>query len=286
MKTISLNNKPFNCGLNKPENELMMVNLLYSAIIASIEAGKKIIEIYNSGNFDVEFKSDNSPLTLADKASHEIIQDSLSKTGIPVFSEEGKALEFEQRKFFKRYWLIDPLDGTKEFINKNGEFTVNIAFINYGNPIIGVVYVPVTGELYFANINGSFKKIVFNPEEIEPYALSQNATMLPFTTVPDDEFIVVGSRSHMNDETKEFIDKLDTQGKQLKLVTKGSSLKLCIIAEGNANLYPRLGPTMEWDIAAGHAVARFAGRKVTVYPTGEPLMYNKESLTNPWFIVE
>ncbi len=262
-----------------------MVNLIYTAINASIEAGKKIVEIYNTGDFEVEIKSDNSPLTLADKASHEIIKNILSKTGIPVISEEGKPLEFEHRKLMNRYWLVDPLDGTKEFISKNGEFTVNIALINYGNPIIGVVYVPVTGELYFANINSSFKKIVFNSEEINPNAVSENATLLPLNT-SNDEFIVVGSRSHMNKETEEYIDKLDKQGKPLKMITKGSSLKLCIVAEGNADIYPRLGPTMEWDTAAGHAIARSAGRKVTVYPSGEPLKYSKESLINPWFIVE
>jgi 3'(2'), 5'-bisphosphate nucleotidase len=261
------------------------MSLLYTAIVASIEAGKKIVEIYNNGNFETEMKSDNSPLTLADKASHEVIKNLLSKTGIPVLSEEGKMFEYELRKLWKRYWLVDPLDGTKEFINKNGEFTVNIALINYGNPIIGVIYVPVTGELYFANLNGSFKKIVFNSEEINPNDLTENASILPLTT-SNDEYVVVGSRSHMNDETREYIDKLDKQGKPLKMITKGSSLKLCIVAEGNADIYPRLGPTMEWDTAAGHAIALFAGRKVTIYPSGGSLKYSKEDLHNPWFIVK
>lgn len=259
----------------------MTNQLLNTAIEAAIEAGKEILKIYQTADFEVEFKADDSPLTKADKAAHHIIVEHLSKTNFPILSEEGKHIDYTERAKWSTFWLVDPLDGTKEFIKRNGEFTVNIALIDQQSPILGVVYVPVTGEIYFADHSGTFKALLTEPFNDGLIA----AIKLP-TQDENQEFVVVGSRSHMSSETKEFIDKLDKKGKSLKLISKGSSLKLCQVAEGTADCYPRLGPTMEWDTAAGHAIAKFAGKSVNIYPDNTPLIYNKENLLNPWFIVK
>ena len=259
----------------------MIGDLLNIAIQAAIEAGIKILDIYHSSDFEVEFKADNSPLTQADKAAHLVIVEHLKKTGYPILSEEGERPPYEERSAWNAFWLVDPLDGTKEFIKQNGEFTVNIALINDKTPALGVVYVPITGEIYFADYKGSFKSVKSkNIEQIE-----QEAILLP-QPQSSNEFTVVGSRSHMSAETEDFIQKLDKKGKPLKMVSKGSSLKLCLVAEGQADCYPRLGPTMEWDTAAGHAIVKFAGKTVNQYPENTPLQYNKENLLNPWFIVQ
>jgi 3'(2'), 5'-bisphosphate nucleotidase len=242
----------------------------------AIEAGKEIISVYNSSDFSIEIKPDSSPLTSADKAAHQIITSYLEKTPFPILSEEGKTISYNERKKWKKFWMVDPLDGTKEFIKRNGEFTVNIALIENNLPVAGVVYVPVTGVLYMADKNGAYK---YHEEG------KGKKIKLPVDK-KHDTYRVVGSRSHMNPKTEEFIKKIDSRGKPIEIVSKGSSLKICLVAEGNADIYPRLGPTMEWDTAAGHAIARFAGKKVTVYPTQEPLTYNKENLLNPYFIVE
>ncbi|MCF8360034.1 MAG: 3'(2'),5'-bisphosphate nucleotidase CysQ [Prolixibacteraceae bacterium] len=243
---------------------------------AAIEAGKEIISVYNSSDFSIEIKSDNSPLTRADKAAHQIITSYLEKTPFPILSEEGRTISYNERKKWETFWMVDPLDGTKEFIKRNGEFTVNIALIENNLPVAGVVYVPVTGVLYVADKNGAYKYCNGGKDA---------KTKLPIDK-KHDTYRVVGSRSHMSPETEAFIKKIDSRGKPVEMVSKGSSLKICLVAEGNADIYPRLGPTMEWDTAAGHAIARFAGKKVTVYPTQEPLTYNKENLLNPYFIVE
>jgi 3'(2'), 5'-bisphosphate nucleotidase len=261
-----------------------MDQLLEIAIIAATEAGKKIMEIYLTPEFEIEMKVDQSPLTLADKMAHETIFAHLVKTNVPILSEEGNSIPWEIRKNWNSFWLVDPLDGTKEFIKRNNEFTVNIAFIENNTPVMGVVYVPVSNELYYADKNGSFKCHVNLNEKSSTKSSFENSRKLPFQP-SGSHFVVIGSRSHLNKETEEFINKLDTNGKPLKMVTKGSSLKLCLVASGEADLYPRLGPTMEWDIAAGHAIARFAGRNVTKL-NGDQLVYNKENLLNPHFVVK
>lgn len=261
-----------------------MDQLLEIAIIAAIEAGKKIMEIYLTPEFEIEMKVDQSPLTLADKMAHETIFAYLVKTNVPILSEEGNSIPWEIRKNWNSFWLVDPLDGTKEFIIRNNEFTVNIAFIENGTPVIGVIFVPVSNELYYADKNGSFKCHVNLNEKSSIKSSFEKSRKLPFQP-PGSQFVVVGSRSHLNKETEDFINKLDTKGKPLKMVTKGSSLKLCLVASGEADLYPRLGPTMEWDIAAGHAIAHFAGRSVTKL-NGDQLVYNKENLLNPYFVVK
>jgi 3'(2'), 5'-bisphosphate nucleotidase len=258
--------------------------LLRKAIVTAIDAGKKILEIYKQADFEIETKTDHTPLTIADKAAHFIITELLSGE-FPMLSEEGKSIPWKIRKNWDSFWMVDPLDGTKEFIKRNGEFTVNIAFIEKGTPMIGVIVVPVLGELYYANENGSFKCNISLNEETDINDIIKNSIKLPSES-EGTHFVVVGSRSHLNTETEEFIKNIDTKGKPLMIVTKGSSLKLCLVAMGKADVYPRLGPTMEWDIAAGHAIAIFAGRSVLQYPSGDPVVYNKENLLNPWFVVK
>lgn len=258
----------------------MTKTLIEIAIQAALDAGNEILKIYNSSDFGIELKSDNSPLTLADKAAHKSIVSHLLQTNYPILSEEGKSIEYEQRKKWTTYWLIDPLDGTKEFIKKNGEFTVNIALIDKQIPVMGVVFVPVSGTLYFAYKGEAYKSTQTNNINLA----FDTAQKLPLKT-SNNKYIVVGSRSHMSDQTRDYIDRLDTQGKELEMISKGSSLKICLVAEGSADCYPRMGPTMEWDTAAGHAIALGAQKKVLVYPQNNPMLYNKENLLNPYFVV-
>jgi 3'(2'), 5'-bisphosphate nucleotidase len=260
-----------------------MKELLNIAAEAAIKAGKKILEVY-AKDFAVETKTDNSPLTEADRESHNIIKDHLQQTGLPLLSEEGKQLAFADRKDWETFWLIDPLDGTKEFIKKNGEFTVNIALIKNKKPVLGIVYVPVTGILYFGSeSNGSFKIAYDENKTVEE--LIANAAKLPDAVSPE-KYTIVASRSHSSAETENFIDERKKIHGEVDLISAGSSLKLCLVAEGKAQVYPRLAPTMEWDTAAGHAVAKFSGCKVYDFKTNEELEYNKENLLNPWFVVE
>jgi len=261
--------------------------LLEIAIKASIKAGEKILEVYNQ-DFDVEFKDDNSPLTLADKKAHDIIISYLSETDYPILSEEGKAIAFEKRQKWKTFWIVDPLDGTKEFIKRNGEFTVNIALIENNKPILGVIYIPVQQSLYFANeYSGAFKIDQINSEN-EVCSLSDHIShgnKLPQQN-QSETYTVVGSKSHMTKETEEFIQELEKVHGKIEVKSKGSSLKICMVAEGKANIYPRFAPTMEWDVAAGHAIAKFAGKNIYIAKTDNELTYNTETLLNPWFIVK
>ncbi len=256
------------------------------AIEASIEAGKAIMSFYNQ-DFDVEIKSDNSPITKADKKANEIINSYLLKTGIPIISEENKQIDFLERKKWNTCWIVDPLDGTKEFIKKNGEFTVNIALIREGKPIIGVIYVPEKEILYFGSVQSrkAYKLI-----QIEKKVKIDNIINLAELIEPKKSskiIRVVGSRSHMNLETSKFIERLNLKhsNSEIKIVSKGSSLKFCLMAEGEADVYPRYAPTMEWDTAAGHAICNAVGLKVISTKTKEELKYNKENLLNSYFLV-
>lgn len=248
-------------------------NLLDIAKKAAVEAGKDIISIYESANFEVEQKGDNSPLTRADKAAHEKIQSILKETELPLLSEEGKDIPFEERKDWDYFWMVDPLDGTKEFIKRNGEFTVNIALIHQNKPVLGVVYTPVLKKLYYGVQGQGASLIDLNAGE-EPVSI-QTVKEKPEVTK------VVASRSHMNDETKNFIQDYEPY----ELVSMGSSLKLIMVAEGQAHLYPRIAPTMEWDTAAAQIVVEEAGGQVLNFETKEPMGYNKENLLNSYFVV-
>ena len=247
-------------------------NLLETAKKAALLAGERILEVYNSDDFDVEVKGDNSPLTKADKAAHNQIVTALKQTDLPVLSEEGADISYNTRKEWDYFWMVDPLDGTKEFIKRNGEFTVNIALIHKGKSILGVVYSPVLKQLFFASIgNGAFKSENSKEAPIKVSSFSSEQIGLR----------VVASRSHLNDETKGFIDQL----KQPEIVSMGSSLKFMIVAEGNAEYYPRFAPTMEWDTAAAQIIVEEAGGSVIDQTTKTKVVYNKENLLNPYFLV-
>lgn len=237
------------------------------------EAGERILEVYRT-SFTIKNKIDNSPLTTADYLSHEIISKRLKNIypAIPVLSEEGKGISYEVRKNWQYFWLIDPLDGTKEFIKRNGEFTVNIALINRHKPVLGVIYAPAKNILYFAKRGkGAFKLVA-----------DGNTQNIRLNGKSDDKGLrAVVSRSHSNQELEEYLNKLNIKER----ISTGSSLKFCLVAEGKADIYPRIGTTMEWDTAAGQIIVEEAGGKVVEFATGNPLTYNKKSLKNPSFIV-
>lgn len=250
-----------------------MLDLKSQLIDIARKAGEAIIEIYNTGDFNIEAKADDSPLTIADKTANDIIckgLESMSKQ-YPIISEENKLVDYEERSSYDYYWLVDPLDGTKEFIKKNGEFTVNIALIHNQRSVMGVVYAPVLKEMYWA-VKGEGAYLQIDGEE-------QKLSANDFTTV-DVGLRVVCSRSHLNDETQSFVDNLEAP----VLVAKGSSLKFLILAKGDAELYPRIAPTMEWDTAAAQIVLEEAGGSVKIYGTEDPVIYNKEDLLNPYFV--
>jgi len=236
------------------------------------EAGNRILGYYKD-EIVVEAKSDDSPLTKADLAAHHYIVDELMKldSSVPIISEESGVPEYETRKLWSKYWLVDPLDGTKEFIKKNGEFTVNIALIQDGIPVLGVVYAPAMKILYFGEkVKGSFKqKEGLVPEQI----FSKKADK-------SKPISIIESRSHGSSALEEFLENEEIEVKER--VKSGSSLKICLVADGTADLYPRLGPTMEWDVAAGDAVYRYSAKE-GIHESG--IKYNKENLLNPNFII-
>ena len=262
-----------------------MTENLKTAIRSSLEAGKAILEIYHSGDFDIEIKGDTSPLTRADKVAHNVIVSYLEKTGIPLLSEEGKEIPYQERKNWKQLWIVDPIDGTKEFIKRNGEFTVNIALIENQIAELGVIFVPVSGVLYFSCKElGSFKVQV----DLKSYDLEdilKAADKLPLQR-EDKTYTVVASRSHMSKETETYVAEMKAKHGIVNLISKGSSLKLCMVAEGRADCYPRFAPTMEWDTAAGQAICEHAGFLVIDYNTKENILYNRKKLLNNWFLVK
>jgi 3'(2'), 5'-bisphosphate nucleotidase len=237
------------------------------------EAGNAIMQVYKQ-DFEVEYKQDSSPLTLADKKANDIIEDGLNQlsVNIPILSEEGKNISYEDRKHWEYFWLVDPLDGTKEFVKKNDEFTVNIALIHKDTPVLGVVYAPALDVCYWAKQDkGAFK----------------DGKRLPLKTERQrDTYKVVVSRSHMSDETQAFVNTINTDKKK-ELVSIGSSLKICLVAEGEADIYPRLGVTMEWDTAAAHAISNESGITFQKYSNNRYSQhkYNKENLLNQFFVV-
>ncbi len=256
--------------MNKEE----LTEIMNQVKTIAVMAGEKIMTIYdNEDNFQIESKDDNSPLTIADKEANKIICEGLKKINpdIPIISEENREIPYSERKSFTYCWMVDPLDGTKEFIKRNGEFTVNIALIKEGRSIMGVVYTPVTKDLYYALSDcGAF------------ISKNDNDKILKTSFFHSEEkaLSIVCSRSHLNEETQKFIDQLSSPIK----VSKGSSLKFLIIAEGQAQLYPRLAPTMEWDTAAAQIILEEAGGTVLQADNGNPVRYNKENLLNPHFV--
>ncbi len=243
------------------------------------EAGAEVMGVYE-GDFRVETKEDRSPLTEADRRSNAVILRRLTEhyPEIPCISEETRTVPYAERRDWEACWLIDPLDGTKEFVKRNGEFTVNIALVRGREAVSGVVYRPVEGTIYCGTVRGGSWRVDADGSR------SRLEGGLHYSE--RDRVTVVASRSHLTGEVEGFVAGLREQGKAVEFVSAGSSLKLCLVAEGAADVYPRFGPTMEWDTAAAHAVAAGAGRRVRAWPSGEPLHYNKEDLLNPWFIVE
>ncbi|WP_345988032.1 3'(2'),5'-bisphosphate nucleotidase CysQ [Sulfurimonas sp. HSL1-2] len=251
---------------------------LETVVAIAEKAGKAIMEIYER-DFIIEYKDDKSPLTEADTLSNEIICRALGEfyPEIPLLSEENKAVPYDERKSWEYYWCIDPIDGTKEFIKKNDEFTVNIALIHKDTPVLGVVYAPALGDMYKAKQGeGAFKNGIKLPTK-------QNLT-------PELSLHVVASKSHLSEETQAFIVALARTTNEIHQVSKGSSLKLCMVAEGEADIYPRLAPTMEWDTAAADAIVRESGKMTYQYTLDMseevPVVYNKADLLNPWFVVK
>lgn len=250
------------------------VQLLDLAIRAAQSASAEILNVYNANDFQVELKGDQSPLTRADKQAHEAIAAELATSGYPVLSEEGRFIPYAERAAWEFFWMVDPLDGTKEFIKRNDEFTVNIALIHRGKPVLGVVAVPVTGDIYFASA-GAGATLRRKGQDI---SLTRRAPL----NLAAHGLRVVASRSHMSAATEQFISKLNNA----TLVSAGSSLKFMLLAEGKADLYPRFGPTMEWDTAAAHVIVNEVGMKVLRDNDDVELVYNKENLLNPDFLVK
>jgi 3'(2'), 5'-bisphosphate nucleotidase len=248
---------------------------LEEVVILAVEAGRLILDVYER-QFDVNSKADGSPLTDADRAAHEVIVARLAALtpDIPILSEESANIEYSERAGWQRFWLVDPLDGTKEFVNRNGEFTVNIALVDNGAPVLGVVYVPVTGVCYLAvRGQGAWKETG-----------GCNRQPIRVRRYNGGRATVVASRSHRGEAVDRFLDNLKTREGEYNAESLGSSLKLCRVAEGAADVYPRLGPTSEWDTAAGQCVVESAGGRVTDLD-GKPLCYNKPNILNPWFLV-
>jgi 3'(2'), 5'-bisphosphate nucleotidase len=263
-----------------------MKDLLKTAIAASIEAGKSILTIYRNTAIDVVYKDDRTPLTLADRASHDVIVKALAATSIPVLSEEdSRAHDFSERCTWTKCWIVDPLDGTKEFIKRNGEFTVNIALAENGKPVLGVIYTPVQDVLHFAAEGiGSFRvdkaSLISSPDDF-----FTQGKQLPTQQLPE-AFTIVGSRSHASPETEAYIEEQRKKNGSVDFVAAGSSLKFCLVAEGMAHVYPRFAPTMEWDTAAGQVIVEQAGGKMVEWPSQNAIQYNREQLRNTWFLVE
>jgi 3'(2'), 5'-bisphosphate nucleotidase len=262
-------------------------SLMMRAIKASLLAGGEILDVY-SMPFEVELKGDFSPLTAADRRAHKAIVLGLADTGIEILSEEGRDIPYEERKNWDLFWMVDPLDGTKEFVKRNGEFTVNIALIQGSKAIGGVIYAPTLGDLYFGLEGfGAYKMKAAPHTDLSHFSfdgLRKSAQTLPLYS-EDTAYKVVGSRSHKSPETEAFLEQLEKERGPFEMVSMGSSLKICLVAEGSAQIYPRFAPTMEWDTAAGHAIVSAAGKEIVDHSTGKPMRYNKPNLLNNWFIV-
>ena len=259
------------------------IQLVNIALNAAVLAGEKIMEVYASNDFEISIKDDFSPLTLADRSAHILISNLLEPTLIPILSEEGVHLPFAERTLWKTFWLVDPLDGTKEFISRNDEFTVNIALIHENLSIAGVIYSPVSKELYVGIVGLGAWKTVKPEANCTIDWISKYGFKLPLDN-SKNEFNVAASRTYFNDKTIAFIEVLKKDHPELKIIRKGSSIKFCLIAEGTADIYPRFGPTMEWDTAAGHAILKASGKNIFHIDQLTELRYNKENLLNPNFI--
>ena len=266
-----------------------MKYLLTLAIKAAIEAGDEILKVYNGDNAAevILQKENDTPLTAADRLAHTSISKNLAYTSYPVLSEEGRDIPYIERAAWEFFWMVDPLDGTKEFLKRNGQFTVNIALLRRNEPVLGVIYQPTEDVLYFAAEGiGAYKCAAARTKWVERLdKLTEQSDKLPVNQ-QRAAYVVVASRSHLSDETRDFIEKLNAEYPVVETASVGSSLKICMVAEGSADIYPRFAPTMEWDTAAGDAIARCAGKQIVDTVNDEPVKYNKPDLLNSWFIVK
>lgn len=260
-------------------------DLLYLAVQAAFKGGEEILKIYET-DFKVEIKSDNTPVTAADKASGKAIAAVLAHSSIPVISEEERVPSFEERQTFERVWIVDPLDGTKEYVKRNGEFAVNVALVEHNSPIIGIIYAPILKTLYFAaKGQGSYKigeEELLNLKSLSMQELLHSAIRLPCESLPAT-YTVIASRSHLSREINEHVQKLHNLFGAVNMLNVGSSIKQCWVAEGRAHEYPRYGLTMEWDTAAGQCILEEAGSQLIDLSTALPMVYNKEDLRNNYF---
>ncbi len=263
--------------------------LLTSVFNAAVRAGGAIMQIYkHRDDYDVTLKSDRTPITVADRAAHRTIREYLGQTRIPILSEEGREMGYDERCNWEMFWLVDPLDGTVEFIKGNNEFTVNIALMEDNRSVASVIYVPYLQKMYFAARGfGAFLKEHVAPDETAAYSaegIMQGAGRLPFVALPKGRLRVAVSRSHQTAETAAHIDALRGRYPDLEVVEQGSSYKFCMLAEGSVNYYVRTTHTYEWDTAAGELILAEAGGVTRVLPDDAELKYNKENLQNPWFV--
>ena len=256
------------------------------AVQAALRAGSEIMQVYAGSDYELSYKDDASPLTEADRRAHAVIMAHLQPTGLPVLSEEGGDIAYAERHHWTRLWIVDPLDGTKEFIKKNGEFTVNIALVVDQRPCFGVIYAPDLQQLYFGGSEfGSFScRIGWDATLDRLQDLASQSLQLPGKP-QRTTYVIMASRSHLTPEVQAFAEQKNKEHPRVAFVSAGSSLKICRVAEGSADIYPRLGPTMEWDTAAGQAIAEGAGKQLTDWETGLALRYNRKQLLNPWFVV-
>ena len=263
--------------------------LLAEQLNAAVRAGAEIMKIYNgSGDYHISLKSDHMPITIADRLAHDSIKRSLGATRIPILSEEGRSMLYEERCNWELFWLVDPLDGTVEFIKGNNEFTVNIALMENNICISGIVYVPYHNKMYIAERGrGAWVMHDIAPNADAAYTIQEiydNRKPLPLKDATHDTFRVAVSRSHQTPETHAHIETLYAQHPTIEIVEQGSSYKFCLLAEGSVDYYVRTTTTSEWDTAAGELILTESGGMTYNYATGEPLAYNKEVLDNPWFI--
>lgn len=256
------------------------------AVAAALAAGREILAVYAS-DFAVTAKADDSPLTAADTRAHRVIRDALAPTGLPLLSEEGRQIPYAERRHWERLWIVDPLDGTKEFVSRNGEFTVNIALVEDQRPSTGVIFEPVADRLYVGirgegawRIEAATRRLAGGRDAA---AWDQAGTRLPLPRTADRPFTVVGSRRHANPTADNFVLDLRRRHDPLTFVAAGSALKFCRLAEGAADVYPRPAPTMEWDTAAGQGILEAVGGRVLIWDSDQPLCYNRPDLVNPGF---
>lgn len=262
--------------------------LLPRAFNAAVRAGAEIMRVYaERDDYDIELKNDNTPLTIADRLAHNKIKEVLGETRIPILSEEGREMLYDERKNWEMFWLVDPLDGTIEFIKGNNEFTVNIALMSNNECVGAVIYVPYLKKMYVAEQGaGAVLLTDIAPDDKACYTVDDilsSATPLPLATASHECFRVALSRSHQTPETAEYVEQMREQHPDMEVIEQGSSYKFCLMAEGSIDYYPRTTETYEWDTAAAELILVESGGMVRSLPDHRPLKYNKSDLHNPWF---